>query len=73
MLPHALAYNAAAAPEAAAGIGAALGTDDPARALFDLSARLGAPASLAALGMPEAGIDRAADLAVETPIGIRAR
>jgi alcohol dehydrogenase class IV len=67
VLPHALAYNAAAAPEAAARIGAALGTDDPARALFDLALRLGAPVSLAALGMPEAGIDRAADFAVETP------
>jgi maleylacetate reductase len=60
-------YNAAAAPEATARIGAALGTEDPARKLFDLARDLGAPTSLAALGMPQAGIDQAADFAVETP------
>jgi alcohol dehydrogenase class IV len=67
ILPHALAYNAAQAPEAMARIGRALGVHDAARALFDLARAHGAPTSLAALGMPESGIDRAADLAVQTP------
>jgi len=68
VLPHALAYNAAAAPRAMAGIAAALGEPDPAQAplaLHRLAAHLGAPLSLRAIGMPESGLDRAADLAVQ--------
>jgi alcohol dehydrogenase class IV len=67
VLPHALAYNAAAAPEATAGLSRALGTDDPARALFDLSGALGAPRALRDLGMPENAIDAAADRAMANP------
>jgi len=67
VLPHALAYNAPAAAAAMARIARALGASDAARGVFDLAARLGAPASLRALGMPAAGLDRAADLAVLTP------
>jgi alcohol dehydrogenase class IV len=92
VLPHALAYNAAAAPAAmrrieralqaaragASGAGAgASGTDgaaaskspaDPGSAasgIFDLARDQGAPTALRDLGMPAAGLDRAADLAVE--------
>ncbi|MGX5734812.1 maleylacetate reductase [Bosea thiooxidans] len=67
VLPHATAYNAGAAPEAMARIARALGAPDAARGLYDLAGRLGAPRSLKELGMPEAGIDRAADLAVANP------
>jgi maleylacetate reductase len=69
VLPHALAYNAAAAPEAMARIARALGaTDgDAPRAMQQLGRRLGAPASLAEIGMPADGLDRVADLAVATP------
>ena len=74
VLPHALAYNAAAAPQAMQRIARALHAADasldksnPARALQQLAARHGAPVSLAALGMPADGLDRAADLAVATP------
>lgn len=67
ILPHAFAYNAAAAPEAAARIARALGGSNAARDLFDLAGRLGAPRSLKALGMPEDGIARAADIAVKNP------
>jgi maleylacetate reductase len=35
--------------------------------LFDLAGKLGAPRSLRELGMPEDGIDRAADIAVQNP------
>jgi len=70
ILPHALAYNAAAAPEAMARVARALGADHgthAARAVFDLASRHGAPTSLAAIGMPADGLDRAADLAASTP------
>ena len=74
VLPHALAYNAAAAPRAMQRIARALhaadsslDSSDPARALQLLAARHGAPTSLAALGMPAEDLDRAAELAVMTP------
>lgn len=73
VLPHALAYNSAAAPEAMARIARALGRADggdplsAARALHVLAAKLGAPTALRAIGMPADGLDRAADLAVQTP------
>lgn len=63
VLPYAVAYNREAAPEAMAHLAGALGTPDPVSGLFDLVGRLGAPLSLAEIGMPEDGIDRAADLA----------
>jgi maleylacetate reductase len=73
VLPHALAYNAHAAPDAMARIARALGRADggdplsAARALQALSSKLGAPTSLRAIGMPADGLDRAADLAGQTP------
>jgi maleylacetate reductase len=67
VLPHALAYNAAAAPAAVAALSRALGTDDPARELWELAGRLGAPRSLRELGMAESDIPRIADLAVANP------
>jgi alcohol dehydrogenase class IV len=67
ILPHAAAYNRAAAPEAMARIARALGADDAPAALFDLARRLGAEMRLAAFGLGEADLDRAADLALETP------
>ena len=66
ILPHALAYNAPAAPEAMARIARALGAPSEAqRAVFDLVARHGAPTSLAAIGMRVENLDRAADLALQ--------
>jgi maleylacetate reductase len=68
VLPHALAYNQPAAPDAVAALSRALGgNSDPARALWELAGRLGAPRSLAELGMQEADIPRIADLAVANP------
>ncbi|WP_234532073.1 maleylacetate reductase [Streptomyces shenzhenensis] len=64
VLPHVIAYNAPAAGEAMARIAQALPGDDPANALYDLAGRLGAPRALRDLGMPESGIDRAAELVV---------
>ena len=67
ILPHALAYNAAQAPAAMRAIARALGAADAAAGVFELAARHGAPTSLKALGMPADGLDRAADMAVQTP------
>jgi alcohol dehydrogenase class IV len=67
VLPHALAYNAAHAPEAMRRIARALGTESAAAGLFDLAERLGVPVALKDIGMPADGLDRAADLAVQTP------
>jgi maleylacetate reductase len=67
VLPHATAYNARAAPEAMARIANALGAGDAAQGLYDLAGRIGAPRALKDIGMPESGIDKAADIAVENP------
>jgi maleylacetate reductase len=67
VLPHALQYNAPAVPKAIEALAGALGRPDPARALYDLAGKLGAPRALRDLGMPESGIDRAADLALANP------
>ena len=67
LLPHAVAYNAPAAPEAMARLARALGGGDPAAALFDLAGRLGAPRALRDIGMPEDGLDRAVEAAVANP------
>jgi alcohol dehydrogenase class IV len=67
ILPHALAYNAPHAPDAMARIARALGANEAAHGVFELAHGNGAPTSLRAIGMPESGLDRAADLAVTTP------
>jgi alcohol dehydrogenase class IV len=67
VLPHATKYNSTAAPEAMQRIARALGAADAAAGLYDLAERIGAPVSLKAIGMPQDGLDRAADLAVTNP------
>ena len=69
VLGHALAYNAPAIPGLLADIEAALGTDDAPGALHDLAADVGAPVGLAALGMPEDGLDDAARRVVAEAAG----
>ena len=66
-LPHATAFNAAEVPELLKPIADALGVEQPGLGLFDYAKSLGAPTTLKELGMPEDGIDRAADLAVANP------
>ncbi|MDB5727367.1 MAG: maleylacetate reductase [Noviherbaspirillum sp.] len=65
VLPHALAYNAAAAPQAMQRIAAALGAPDAAQGVYDLAASLGAPIALKDIGMPEQELDRCADIATQ--------
>jgi len=67
ILPHAMAYNAQAAPEAMSRVARALGAKDAIRGVVDLVAAIGAPTALKDLGMPEEGIERAAELATTNP------
>lgn len=67
ILPHAVAYNAVAVPEAIGRVARALGVKDAATGLFDLARTTGAPTALRDIGMPEDGLDRAADLAAADP------
>jgi len=67
ILPHAAAFNAPAAPEAMARIARALGAEDAPGGLWSLARRLGAPLSLAALGMREEDLPRAIRLATASP------
>jgi maleylacetate reductase len=67
VLPHAVAYNAAAVPEAMNRIARALSAGSAAEGLYDLAASLGAPVSLRSLGMRREQLDQAADLAVQNP------
>jgi alcohol dehydrogenase class IV len=67
VLPYAVAYNAPAAPEAMARVARALGTADAVAGLFALADAVGAPRSLAALGLREADLDRAAEIATANP------
>jgi maleylacetate reductase len=67
ILPHAVAYNRAAAPEAMARIARALGAEDAATGLFDLAARLGLTPRLSDIGLRADDIAAAADLATRNP------
>jgi len=67
ILPHATAFNAAAVPELLTPVADALGVEKPGLGLFELAQSIGAPTTLKELGMPEDGIDRAAELAFANP------
>ena len=67
VLPHAVAFNQSAAPDAMRVVADALGTDAPARALHDLAATLGLPTALEAIGLARTDLDRAAALATANP------
>jgi maleylacetate reductase len=67
VLPYALAYNASAAPQAMGRIARALERENASAGLRALGRSLAVPGSLRALGMPEDGLDRAADLVVQMP------
>jgi alcohol dehydrogenase class IV len=74
VLPHALAYNSAAAPEAMRRIAMAMGVSesqaaDPmaaAQAVFDLAAHNGAPTALKDIGMRREDLVRARELAMQS-------
>lgn len=67
MIAYSAAYNRDAAPEAMTRVARALGTEDGPAGLYDLMQQVATKKSLADLGMTEADLDRAADLAVKNP------
>ncbi|SEK11293.1 maleylacetate reductase [Paraburkholderia diazotrophica] len=67
VLPHALAYNRDAAPHAMQRIARALHANDAAQAVFDLARDHGAPTALKDIGLKEADIDVALELALTSP------
>ncbi|MEO6408457.1 MAG: maleylacetate reductase [Burkholderiaceae bacterium] len=71
VLPHALAYNAAAAPRAMRTIATAIlgdrGGRNAAQAVYDLARDNGAPSSLREIGMQEIDLGRACEIALQSP------
>ena len=67
VLPHAIAYNAAAAREALQPICDLFGGAEPGAALHSFAQSVGAPTALRDFGLKEADLDKAADLAVSKP------
>jgi len=67
ILPHAMAYNYAAARAAMRAAERALDVPQAAQGIYDLMKGLGAPLALRDIGMPETGLDRAAELATQQP------
>lgn len=67
VLPHALAYNAPAIPDAMAVLREATGSDDPALALYRLAEAVGAPLGLRDLGMAESDVGEAVRIAMSNP------
>ena len=66
LLPHVTAFNAVAVPELDA-LGHKLNGTSLAVSISELAKRADAPLSLATIGMPKDGLDRAAELAVSNP------
>jgi maleylacetate reductase len=62
MLPHTVGFNAAAVPELLAPVGGIFG-GSPGQALYDFAKEIGAPLALRDLGLSEADLDRASDIA----------
>jgi alcohol dehydrogenase class IV len=67
MLPHSMGYNLASAPEARRTLVRVFGNQNPALALEEFARGLSLPRALREVGMPEAAIDAAAELAVINP------
>jgi alcohol dehydrogenase class IV len=67
VLPHALAYNAPAAPAAMRRIALALGRPSAPAAVFDLARDNGAPIALKTIGLQEEDLDRACEITLASP------
>lgn len=67
VLPHAIAFNADAAPNAMQRIARALQREEAANGLYQLAKDNGAPYALRDIGMQEKDIDRIAHVAVQNP------
>ena len=67
LLPHSLAYNYRAAPQAMQRIEAAMGTRHAATGLYEFITQLGLPTGLRDIGMQEKDIARVCDVAMAQP------
>jgi len=67
ILPHTAAFNEVAVPELLQPAARALGTARLGSGLYDFAQKLGAPMTLREIGMPESGLDRAAEMVVANP------
>jgi alcohol dehydrogenase class IV len=67
ILPYAVEFNRDAAPEAMRIVAEALGVKQAEQGLYDLAAQIGAPVALKDIGMPVDGLERAAELATQSP------
>lgn len=67
VLPHAIAYNAAAVPDLLAPVAELFGGGNPGLALWRFAKDAHAPLALRDLGLAEADLERAADLATANP------
>lgn len=67
ILPHVLAYNEPAIPETMRRLRRAMETESPIAALSEMKDMAGLPRSLAEIGMPAEGIERAVDVTFEQP------
>jgi alcohol dehydrogenase class IV len=67
VLPHAVAYNYAAAPEAMKRIERAMGTSNAAAGIFELMERVNAPISLKEIGMRHDELPCAVSLVMAAP------
>ena len=67
ILPHALGYNTNAAPQAMKRIARAMNADAAAGGIYEFAKEVCAPMSLREIGMQQADLDRAADIASANP------
>jgi maleylacetate reductase len=67
VLPHALAYNRQAAPDAMTRIARAIGADDAAIGIYELAKANGAPVALKDIGMRAEDVAKAAEIASSNP------
>jgi maleylacetate reductase len=68
LLPHCVAYNAAATAAGTQQLAEALGVSNAAQGIFDLAKAVGAPTALRDIGITQADLDRAAAIATESPV-----
>ena len=68
LLPHCVAYNAAATVTGTQKLADAMGVENAAVGIFELAKTLGAPTALRDIGIREIDLDKAAAVATETPV-----
>jgi len=68
LLPHCVAYNASSTAEGTQQLAQALSVEDPALGLFELAQAVDAPTTLKEIGIKEDDLDKAAQIATETPV-----